>query len=475
LALYIFDNFTPRITHINIINLLLLSDKMKQRSTQIYLLLLLIIPMLSACFKNGSGVELPVVLTGDVVIEATSTSAWTGGSITNSTSNFTMYGVCYSTTNPEPTVNDTKTEETIKLLSFNSHLTGLTPNTVYYVRAYVTNSTGTGYGNVIQFKTGSDLSASYGTVSTFAGSSEGFENGTGTAALFNRPTAVATDAAGNVYVSDSFNSVIRKITPDGVSSTLAGSGTFGYADGPAATAQFYVPSGLAVDAAGNVFVADLGNNMIRKISPTGVVSTFAGNGSAGYSDGTGTSSTFNAPTGVALDAAGNLYVTDSGNSLIRQITPAGAVTTVVGNRLAAFANGIGTAASLNKPSGIAFDAAGNMYVTEPLNKAIRKIAKDYTVTTFTGGLDSVSLAIGKPQAINIDANNNIYIADGNGRILKINKDKILTVLAGKTGGTGSTDGDGSTALFNSPQGVASDTQGNVYIADYNNNRIRKIK
>jgi sugar lactone lactonase YvrE len=449
---------------------------MKQRSTQINLLLLLIITVLGGCSKSDNvKLELPVVLTGDVVIAATSTSAWTGGSITNSTANITSYGVCYSTTNPEPTINDTKKEATIKLFTFNSHLNGLVLNTVYYLRAYVTNSTGTGYGNVIQFKTGNGTADAYGTVSTFAGSSQGFENGTGTAALFNRPTGVATDAAGNVYVSDSYNSVIRKITPEGVSSTLAGNGTFGYADGPAETAQFYVPSGLAVDAAGNVFVADLGNNMIRKISPTGVVSTFAGNGLSGYSNGTGTAATFSGPTALAIDAQGNLYVTDSNNNLIRQITPAGVVTTVVGNRVAAFGNGIGTGASLNKPSGIALDAAGNMYVTEPLNKAIRKITKDYLVTTFAGGLDTASLAIGIPQAINIDGNNNMYIADGNGRILKINKDKIFTVFAGKTGTTGSTDGDGSTALFNNPQGVASDTQGNVYIADYSNNRIRKIK
>nr|WP_082855846.1 hypothetical protein [Mucilaginibacter sp. L294] len=447
---------------------------MKLKTTLLKLLLFAFVAVLAACGKSSPVTyDLPQLVTYDVVIDPTSTIAWTGGVITNSVP-VTAYGVCYSTTNSEPTITDSKTTETISTFLFGSKLKGLSLNTVYYVRAYGTNSSGnTGYGNVVQFKTGGGIADAYGTVSTIAGSAAGYENNTGTAALFNRPTAVATDAAGNIYVADSYNSVIRKITPGGVTTTVAGTGTFGYTDGPADKAQFYVPSGLVIDATGNIFVADLGNNIIRKITPAGVVSSFAGNGSSGSGDGTGSAATFSGPAGIAMDANGNFYVTDSNNNLIRKITPAGVVTTVAGNRVGAYTNGIGTATSFNKPTGIAFDAAGNMYVAEAANNAIRKITKDYTVTTFAGGVDTAALKLGSPQDLKIDANNNVYITDANGRVLKVNKDRIFSVVAGKAS-TGTTDGDGNTALFNGPKGIALDAQGNIIIADYNNNRIRKI-
>ena len=447
---------------------------MKLKITPINFLLFLVVGTLGACSKGTSvqGVVAQLV-TNDVIIDPTSTIAYTGGVITNSAA-VLSYGICYSATNSEPTIADSKTSETVKIFSFSSKLKGLALNTTYYVRAYATNPTGTGYGNVVQFKTGSGTPGTYGTVSTFAGSAAGYENNTGTAALFNRPTSVATDGAGNVYVADSYNSVIRKITPEGVTTTVAGTGTFGYKDGPAATAQFYVPSGLAVDATGNIFVADLGNNIIRKITPAGVVSTFAGNGSSGAGDGTGTAATFSGPAGIAIDATGNFYVTDSNNNLIRKITPDGVVTTVAGNRVGVYANGVGTSASFNKPTGIAFDAAGNMYVAEAASNAIRKITKDYIVSTFAGGVDTAALKLGAPQDLKIDANNNVYITDGGGRVLKINKDRVFSIVAGKTATTGTADGDGSTALFNGPKGIALDPQGNLFIADYNNNRIRKV-
>jgi sugar lactone lactonase YvrE len=448
---------------------------MKIKTTQINLLLLLFIATLGACVKGSSvTVDLPQLVTNDVIIDPTATIAWTGGLITNNVA-VSAYGICYSTTNSEPTIADSKTSDNVNVFSYSSKLNGLALNTVYYIRAYATNSVGnTGYGNVIQFKTGSGTPGVYGTVSTVAGSAEGYQNNTGTAALFNRPTSLATDAAGNIYVADSYNSVIRKITPEGVTTTFAGTGTFGYTDGPAASAQFYVPSGLVVDATGNIFVADLGNNIIRKITPDGVVSTFAGNGSSGSADGTANAATFSGPAGIALGTNGNFYVTDSNNNLIRQVTPAGVVTTVAGNHVGSYINGIGTAASFNKPTGIAFDAAGNMYVAEAANNAIRKITKDYTVTTFAGGVDTAALKLGSPQDLKVDANNNVYITDAGGRILKISKDRIVTTLAGKTATTGTTDGDGSTALFNGPKGIALDPQGNIIIADYNNNRIRKV-
>jgi sugar lactone lactonase YvrE len=432
---------------------------MKLTSTPLNFLVLFILSLCGACTK--SSVEKPAIaelITQDVINES-ATGAWTGGTIINSTGNFSAYGVCYSATNAEPTINDSKTAEVINVLSFNSNIKGLTPNTTYYVRAYATNSSGTGYGNVIQFKTPADFNTIYGEVSTFG------------PALFNHPGGLATDGAGNVYVADSYNNIIRKITAAGDVSTVAGNGTVGYINGPSASAEFYAPAGLAID----IYVADMGNNIIRKISAAGVVSTFAGTGNPGYANGAGTAAQFKSPAGLAIDNNGNLYVADNGNNAVRKITPAGVVTTVAGNGTAGYINAQGTSAYLNKPTGIAIDGAGNLYVAEPDSKVIRKINTDNRVTTFIGGPGSVALAIGKPQDIHIDAQNNFYITDGTGRVFKIDAAKNLKVLAGKSGTTGQADGNGSVALFNYPGAITTDNEGNVFIADVNNNKIRKIR
>ena len=190
----------------------------------------------------------------------------------------------------------------------------------------------------------------------------GYTDGTGTSAQFNYPSGVAVDGAGNVYVADCHNHRIRKITASGVVSTLAGSGTSGYADGTGTSAQFDYPTGVAVDGAGNVYVADSDNHRIRKITASGVVSTLAGS-TYGYTDGTGTSAKFYYPRGVAVDGAGNVYVADRVNHRIRKITASGVVSTLAGSAQG-YTDGTGTSAKFYYPFGVAVDGAGNVYVAD---------------------------------------------------------------------------------------------------------------
>ena len=256
-----------------------------------------------------------------------------------------------------------------------------------------------------------------GVVSTFAGSTQpGSANGIGIYAFFYQPSGVALDAAGNLYVADSYNNLVRKISLAGTVTTLAGTGAKGLSNGNADTALFNSPQGVAVDAAGNVYVADLGNNAIRKISKAGTVITLAGNGNQGAADGLDTSATFNQPTGVAVDVAGNVYVADYGNNLIRKITPAGNTTTLAGSGLAGSANGTGTAASFNGSAGIAVDASGNIYVADYANNAIRKITSAGVVTTINSGAGILN----HPYGVAINKSGSIYVANyGNSTILKI--------------------------------------------------------
>jgi streptogramin lyase len=213
-------------------------------------------------------------------------------------------------------------------------------------------------------------------VTTLAGSgSAGSTNGTGTAASFNQPYGVAVDASGNVYVAEYAGSLIRKITSGGVVTTLAGSGSAGADNGTGTAASFYYPVGVAVDASGNVYVADAGNNLIRKITSGGVVTTLAGTGSAGADNGTGTAASFSNPIGVWVDASGNVYVADEYNNLIRKITSGGVVTTLAGSGSAGAGNGTGTAASFYSPTGVAVDTSGNVYVADANNNLIRKITQ----------------------------------------------------------------------------------------------------
>jgi sugar lactone lactonase YvrE len=332
-----------------------------------------------------------------------------------------------------------------------------------------------------------------GVVSTLAGlaGSSGSDDGIASAARFRNPRGVAVDRIGNVYVADSENSTIRKITPSGLVSTLAGlPGDTGSADGTGSAARFALPQGVAVDSGGNVYVADggaviSGNHTIRKITPFGVVSTLAGQaGSMGSDDGIGTAARFRNPHGVTVDSADNVYVADTGNDAIRKITPSAVVSTLAG--LAGgigSADGIGSAARFHFPNGVAMDSAGNVYVADSFNNTIRKITPSAAVSTLAGLAASMGSADGigntarfdRPNAVVADGASNVYVADSfNSTIRKISPSGLVSTLAGLAGNIGSIDGTGSAARFNNPNGVAVDGAGNVYVADTFNSTIRKI-
>jgi len=332
------------------------------------------------------------------------------------------------------------------------------------------------------FITSSVPSNSIATVTTFAGTgAAGSTNGLGTAASFNSPFGVANDAAGNVYVADLFNHLIRKITPAGAVSTFAGSGAPGNTNGTGTAASFNAPIGVACDLAGNVFVADNGNNLIRKITPAGVVTTLAGSGTAGYTNATGTAATFNQIFGLTTDAAGNVYVAERGNDVIRKITTAGVVSTFAGSGVAGNTNGTGAAASFNNPTGIDTDLFGNLYVADFGNNLIRKITPAGVVTTLAGsGAAGFTNATGTaasfngPFGIGTDPAGNVFVAERNNRVIrKINALGVVTTLAGN-GLNGNANGSGTAASFSLPVGITTDAIGNIYVADQGNYNIRRI-
>ncbi len=292
------------------------------------------------------------------------------------------------------------------------------------------------------------------TVSTLAGRPgvSGYVNGTGGNAKFDSPEGLAVDAAGNLYVADTFNNTIREITtsPAGVVTvtTLAGQpGVSGHADGTGTAATFDSPEGVAVDAAGNVYVADTGNDTIRKITiSNGVVtvSTLAGQpGVPGTANGTGTAAQFDEPTDVAVDASGNVYVADKGNSTLREITSVGVVTTIAGSPgVPGNSDGMGSAAHFDLPDAVAVDAAGNVYVSDRGNDTIREVAPDGMVTTIAGAAGQAGSTDGtkgaarfdSPEGLGSDAAGNVYVADTfNNTIREVSGAAILAAQTGVTG------------------------------------------
>jgi sugar lactone lactonase YvrE len=293
---------------------------------------------------------------------------------------------------------------------------------------------------------------------TYAGTAPllGSTDGAGSSARFSSPYGVAVDASGNVYVADTNNHTIRKITLADAVTTLAGTPlAAGSSDGTGSSALFYAPKDVAVDASGNVYVADTNNSTIRKITSAGVVTTLAGTPlAAGSTDGTGASARFNYPGSVAVDASGNVYVADTNNHTIRKITSAGVVTTLAGTPLApGSTNGTGASARFNFPGGVAVDASGNVYVADTNNSTIRKITSAGVVTTLAGvalqkgttDAAGASARFNLPFSVDVDASGNVYVADSsNQTIRKITSAGVVTTLAGFSTCPGSSDGD---ALF----------------------------
>ncbi|AWO00530.1 gluconolactonase [Chitinophaga alhagiae] len=318
------------------------------------------------------------------------------------------------------------------------------------------------------------------TVKVFAGDvNAGSIDGPVAAARLKSPEGVTMDAAGNLIITDRGNNRIRKISAAGIMSTVAGADAAGFVNGAAAAARFRLPWKSAADAAGNIFVADRDNHCIRKITPDGTVSTFAGKGTAGFADGDRTTAMFNQPLDVTVDAAGNIYVADNLNHRIRKITPDGTVSTLAGDGTAAYADGTGTAAKLKNPSGLSLDAAGNLVVADRLNHRIRKVTMAGEVTTLAGDGtsgykdgDAAAARFADPYGITVDGSGNILVADLNNHKVRKLAGGTVSTVAGT--GKGFLDGPGTSAQLSQPTDICTDAAGNIFVADLGNNCIRKI-
>ena len=322
--------------------------------------------------------------------------------------------------------------------------------------------------------------------SLVAGDADGF----GSNAKFSLPTGMATDGTGNVFVTDTQNATIRKIAPDGFVSTLAGrAGYFGSADGAGTNAQFYGLQGIASDSQGNLYVTDTANATLRKITPAGGVTTLAGDvGNFNSFDGVGADAQFYQPEGVTVDAAGNICVADAWNHTIRKITPAGVVSTLAG--LAGnpgSRDGPNSAARFNRPSSLAADSATNLFVTDSLNHTIRRISPAGLVTIIAGlaGVwgsadgTNTSARFFQPQGIVALGTNTLFVADsGNNVIRRLTAEGtnwIVSTVAGLPGGAGSANGTGSFARFDFPAGLAADGADHLHIADAGNHLVRTTR
>ena len=344
-------------------------------------------------------------------------------------------------------------------------------------------------GNVFIADTGDNLIrvvAPTGIINTIAGIGYPGYQGDGSAATacsVNHPEDVAVDSSNNIYIADTLNAVIRKITSDGNINTVVGSaGKIGYSGdgGPATSAGLIEPFAVVVDSQGQIYLAEPPDGRIRQVNTKGIINTIAGNGTLGFSGdgGAATSAQLNLPTGVAVDSGGNVYIADSLNARVREVAGT-TINTIAGNGGFSYSGdgGSATKAQLNAPQAVAMDGAGNLYIADTANNVVRKVASNGAISTILGNgtAGSGNSQLNGPHGITADSAGDIYVSDTqNARVLKISGGAVTTVAGSGTQGFGGDGGSATSAQLNSPIGLAVDPAGNLYIADFGNNRIRKV-
>lgn len=341
-----------------------------------------------------------------------------------------------------------------------------------------------------------NLSINAQIISTIAGTGVGSYTGDGGPAInatFSEPQGVALDNTGNVYVVDEDDNVIRKINLSGIIHTIIGTGGIGYSGdgGPATLAKLNSPGGACIDRKGNIYIADSYNDAVRKVNTAGIIYTVAGQGTIsgfGGDGGPATLAYLNFPEQVAVDIIGNLYIADAGNNRIRKVDTNGIITTIAGTGAAAFSGdgGPATAACLSYPTGIIVDTTtSNIYIGDANNNVVRKIDTNGIITTIAGtgvigysgdGALATLATLNKPQGLTIDTAGTVYVSDGGNNVIrKINTSGIISTYVGSgIGGYGGDGGPAFLAKIFDPPGITVDITGNLYIAEYYNSRVRKV-